>query len=69
MLAAFDAFYEYKLGKIMFVFNLIFNQVGALSSTILPITVVVYIMLGRRLRHPKRKKYQYTVGVSAGRTT
>jgi hypothetical protein len=67
MLAAYDAFY--KLGKIMFVFNLIFNQVRALSSTILPITVVVYILLGRRLRHPKRKKYQYTVGVSAARTT
>jgi len=49
----------------MFVFNLIFNQVRALSSTILPITVLVYIMLERKLRRPKRKKYQYTVGVSA----
>jgi hypothetical protein len=63
MLAAYDEFY--KLGQIMFVFNLIFNQVRALSSTILPITVLVYIMLGRKLRHPERKKYQYTMGVSA----
>jgi hypothetical protein len=49
----------------MFVFYLIFNQVRALSSTILPITVPVYIMLGPKLRHPKKKKKQYTVGVSA----
>jgi hypothetical protein len=63
MLVACDAFY--KLGKIMFVFNLIFNQVRAMSSKVLPITVLVYIMTGRKLRYPKRKKYQYIMGVSA----